>query len=129
LDSRKDNRNPKSMIDVSKIEATSFNRLNTDVHRPVRSHCPRRDMYKRNIDSPFSVHHYVGTKEQWDFRKDAREGMKQRSDSRFEEYTLVRSAVDESACSWLGDFCRENGLVAAQKLLKGVGNTTFTPVN
>jgi len=126
LDSRKDNRNPKSMIDVSKIEESSFSRLNTDAHRPVRSHCPRRDLYKKNADSPFCVHHYVGTKEQWEFRRDAREGMKQRSENRFLEYSQLKSAVDESACSWLKDFSDKFGLAGTQRLLQGVGNTTYS---
>jgi hypothetical protein len=74
LHNRKNNRNPKSMIDVSNIDESSFLRNNTDAHRPVRSVCPRRELYLLNRNSEFSVHHYIGTREQWDFRKDAREG-------------------------------------------------------
>jgi len=116
------------MIDVSKIQENSFSRANTDAHRPVRSHCPRRDMYKKNADSPFSVHHYVGTKEQWDFRRDAREGMKQRSESRFLEYSQLKNAIDESTCDWLHKFSDKYGLQRTQKLLLGVGNTTYKTV-
>eukprot|EP00980_Cylindrotheca_fusiformis_P017592 scaffold5517_cov135-Cylindrotheca_fusiformis.AAC.22 len=126
LHSRKDNRNPKSMIDVSKIERANFSRENTDAHRPVRSHCPRQDLYVLNRLSKFSVHHYVGTREQWSFRRDAREGMKQRTPSRFEEYNQVRHGLDDSVCGWLKDFCHTHGYEQARRWLEGVGNVSFS---
>jgi hypothetical protein len=113
------------MVDVSKIEKSNFSRLNTDAHLPVRSHCPRRDLYILNKFSKFSVQHYVGTQEQWNFREDAREGMKQRNPARFADYNQVRHAVDDSVCGWLKDFCDTHGYTQSRRWLEGVGNVSF----
>lgn len=120
-----DNRNPKSMVDVSKIGKANFSRMNTDAHRPVRSHCPRHDLYILNEFSKFSVHHYVGTQQQRNFRRDAREGMKQRAPSRFAEYNSVRHAIDSSVCGWLQDFSDMHGYKQSSRWLEGVGNVSF----
>ena len=124
LHSRKENRNPKSMINVALI--SNFSRQDTDAHRPVRSECPKRNLYVLNRASPFSVHHYIGTQEQWDFRKDARDGMKQRNPTKFSEYGTIRDERDDSICSWLHDFCQTYEYQQAKVWLQGVGNVSYT---
>lgn len=124
LHSRKENRHPKSMINVAKIG--NFSRLDTDAHRPVRSECPRRNMYIMNRNSPFSVHHYVGSREQFLFRKDARDGTETRSEERLSSYGRIHTEYDDSACRWLPSFSQRMGPKIARKLLDGVGNVSFS---
>jgi hypothetical protein len=127
LQDRKTNRNPKSMVNVKNIH--NFSRQDTDAHRPVRSACPQRDLYMLNRDSPFVVHHYIGTKEQYEFRKDARDGMKQRNPKRFAEYGQIKQGgKDDSICGWLDDFVGTHGYEQSRKWLEGVGNVSYTPV-
>jgi hypothetical protein len=123
---RKDNRNPKSMVDVSAIVA-NFSRKDTDAHRPVRSACPKRNMYIMNRDSPFVVHHYSGTLEQYNFRRDAREGLKQRNEQRYREYQQIHEAHDDTICDWVKSFVKANGFQQSKKWLGGVGNVSYTP--
>jgi hypothetical protein len=126
LHTRSDNKLPKSMINVGRI--ANFSRQDTDAHRPVRSECPRRNLYSLNKDSPFSVHHYVGSKEQFRFRKDARDGTKTRSDQQLVNYNRIKEDYDDSASGWLSFFVEDMGENTAKVLLEGVGNITFTPI-
>jgi len=124
LHDRKWNRNPKSIINVQRI--TEFSRQETDAHRPVRSACPQRGLYVQNKDSPLVVQHYIGTWEQYSFRKDARDGMKQRNAGRFEEHQLIRAMYDDTMCDgWLSELVRLRGIDHAQYLLEGVGDVHF----
>ena len=125
LHSRKENRHPKSIVNVKLI--SNFSRQDTDAHRPVRSECPRQNLYILNRASPLSVHHYIGTQAQWDFRKDAREGTKTRDQAKFEDYNKVRHDLDESVCGWLKDFTEQHGYSQAKSWLEGVGNVSYTP--
>ena len=84
-------------------------------------------MYVLYPDSPFSVHHYVGTQEQWDFRKDVRDGMKQKNPEKFTEYGQVHEEMDESICGWLAELCEKYGYEQATAWLQGVGNVNYTP--
>jgi hypothetical protein len=128
LHSRKHNRNPKSMIHLQRISqhSTNFSRQDTDAHRPVRSECPQRNLYILNRASPFSVHHYVGSPEQFQFRRDARDGTKTRSDERLKGYGQVRAEIDESATGWLKELCDTVGYEQAKLWLEGVGNVSYT---
>jgi hypothetical protein len=127
LGSRKANRLPKSMVDVSTIVGP-FDRQDTDAHRPVRSACPRRNLYTSNADSPLVVHHYVGSREQFLFRRDAREATEQRGEGRLGEYGLIRAGMDESITGWLDRFSNRVGHHEAGRLLRGVGNVSFSPI-
>lgn len=124
--SRQHNKLPKSMIHVGKI--ANFSREDTDAHRPVRSECPRRNLYTLHKDSPFVVHHYVGSDQQFRFRKDARDGTKTRSDQQLNNYNQIKEDYDESACSWISSFKERLGTSTAQALLEGVGDVNYTPI-
>jgi hypothetical protein len=126
LHDRKVNRNPKSMVNVGLIQ--NFSRADTDAHRPVRSACPKRNMYTLNKQSPWSVHHYVGSREQFEFRKDARDGLKQRNPQRLAEYGQIREARDESMIGWFEEFVLVHGMADAKRLIQGVGNVSYSPL-
>jgi hypothetical protein len=116
------------MIHLQRISqhSTNFSRQDTDAHRPVRSECPQRNLYILNRASPFSVHHYVGSPEQFQFRRDARDGTKTRSDERLKGYGQVRAEIDESATGWLKELCDTVGYEQAKLWLEGVGNVSYT---
>ena len=114
------------MVDVSAIK-TQFSRQDTDAHRPVRSVCPKRNMYIQNKDSPFVVHHYTGTLEQYNFRNDARAGLKQRNPKRYKEYQNIHDAYDDTICGWIQSFVAAYGAEQANIWLAGVGNVSYAP--
>ena len=124
LHNRKVNRNPKSIINVGLVQ--NFSRADTDAHRPVRSACPKRNMYILNKQSPWSVHHYVGSREQFYFRKDARDGLKQRGPQRLAEYGHIREASDKSMLGWFEAFVQVHGMAEAKRLIQGVGNVSYS---
>jgi hypothetical protein len=124
LHNRKVNRNPKSMVNVALVQ--NFSRADTDAHRPVRSACPKRNMYILNKQSPWSVHHYVGSREQFEFRKDARDGLKQRNPQRLAEYGQIREARDKSMIGWFEAFVQVHGMAEAKRLIQGVGNVSYS---
>jgi hypothetical protein len=124
LHNRKVNRNPKSMVNVGLVH--NFSRADTDAHRPVRSACPKRNMYILNKQSPWSVHHYVGSREQFEFRKDARDGLKQRDPQRLAEYGQIREASDKSMIGWFEAFVQVHGMAEANRLIQGVGNVSYS---
>ncbi len=124
--SRHHNKLPKSMIHVGKI--TNFSRQDTDAHRPVRSACPRRNLYTLPKDSPFVVHHYVGSRQQFRFRQDARDGTNTRSETQLNNYNQIHEDYDLSACAWIPQFVKQVGNQTAETLLEGVGNVDYTPL-
>lgn len=128
LHSRKDNRNPKSMVDLSLLESNhTFSRQDTDAHRPIRSVCLKQYMYIMNRNSPFVVHHYTGTIEQYNFRNDARAGLKQRNEQRYQEYQNIHDAYDDTISNWITSFITTYGLEQSNKWLLGVGNVSYVP--
>ena len=42
------------------------------IHRPIKSICTRRRLHIRRNDQVFVINHYLGTREQYFYRKDAR---------------------------------------------------------
>ena len=93
----------------------------------IESHLFSLVWYVSYRESPLSVHHYIGTQEQWDFRKDARDGMKQRNSNKFAEYGQIQHSYDTSICGWLRDFVKKYGKSQAQRWLDGVGNVSYRP--
>jgi hypothetical protein len=127
LNSRKVNKLPKSILDVSAIDF--FDRQDTDAHRPSRSSCPRGNLYTRVHASPLVIHHYVGSEEQFLFRKDARQQMDARSATKLEEYGRICGGMEEYIGEWLQEFVESHGVVEAQSLLNGVGNVSFSSIS
>jgi hypothetical protein len=97
----------------------------TDAHRPVRSECPQRNLYILSRVSPFSVHHYVGSVEQFQFRQDVRDGTKSRNDGQLEGYGQVQVKIDESATGWLKELCDKVGYKQAKIWLEGISNVSY----
>ena len=125
LHDRKTNRNPKSILQLQRI--SNFSRKETDAHLPVRSVCPKRNLYILNRDSPYVVHHYSGSVEQFQFRKDARTGTANRD--KIVGYSQIQHSVDlSSAQTWLPKFIKQvpGGIETARQLLDGVGNVSYT---
>jgi hypothetical protein len=75
----KHNKISKTLIDLSRVGRTQLKPV-TSIHRPIRELCGRRRLYILPRDQVFVIHHYLGSKEQYDYRNDSRTG-KERSDA------------------------------------------------
>ena len=125
LHSRKDNRNPKSIINLQQIPVQDLSREQTDAHRPVRTVCLKQHLYQLNRNSPWIIHHYIGTEQQYFFRNDARLGLKQRNRQRFQDYQHIQTAYDDSISGWLQHFVTTYGEKQSHLWLDGVGNVSI----
>lgn len=67
------NRISKTVIDVSRIHNRDLRPVDS-IHRPLRQYCGRRKLHIRAPDQLLLLHHYLGTWEQYNFRRDARQG-------------------------------------------------------
>jgi hypothetical protein len=125
LHNRKLNKLSKCMINVGLVH--NFSLADSNVHRPVRSACTRDNMYNiLNKQSPWSIHHYVGTREQRVFRKDARDGLIQRSHQLLAQCGQIREARDKSMIGWFEAFAQVHGMAEAKRLIQGVGNVSYS---
>lgn len=69
------NRISKTIIDLSRISYTElYNHfpIVESIHKPLPLHCARRKLHIRSTQQIFIIHHYLGTYEQYTFRKDSR---------------------------------------------------------
>ena len=77
------NRISKTVIDVSRIAQDSDLRPVDSIHRPLKQYCGRRKLHIRAPDQLLLIHHYLGTWEQYNFRRDARQGNERSRKVRF----------------------------------------------
>ena len=107
----------KSFLDLSRVSFGELHVGNTNPHRPVKNHCSKADGYSFVNLSPFSVYHYAGTFEQFNYRVDGRTSRTRRIyDKRYFEHRY-----EDSAKFWLEGFVGEVGSRLATILLEGVG--------
>ena len=113
----------KSIVDVSSIPWTEFRDGNHNPHRPVKTVCPKRYAAQRNGDSPYVVHHYVGSWEQFSFRQDSRQT---RTMERYQRLNYTRQYYNHHATFWLPQFAKQvGGVKRARELLNGIGSVIF----
>ena len=85
------------------------------------------ERYVLNRESPFVVHHYTGSIEQYNFRRDARDGLKQRNSDKYREYQQIHDGYDDTIADWVLDFFQTYGEQQTRFWLEGVGNVSYTP--
>ena len=112
----------KCLLDVSRVSAKlHLTPSEINIHRIVRSLCPRENMYISHQDSSFVVNHYTGSWEQWSFRNDPRsKGEGLRTKEIFEKMH-VDFGQDDSAREWLLGFFQKAGGDLASALLEDAG--------
>jgi hypothetical protein len=112
----------KNMIDLSRVNATHIPEA-SDPHRPIKSVCLDRDDRSDVDTSLFVAHHYLGTWEQFTYRKDARLSDKRYKGWRMKEYGKRKAGdlVSDHARPWLAGFVRAVGQEEAARLLHRVG--------
>jgi hypothetical protein len=119
---KKVNKISKSILDVSRVASDLF--VPTEqvmVHLPSKMHCHgghgEKHLWALNSYSPFVIHHYAGTWEQWSHRKDTR-GRRTR-----ENYAklMYNKTTDDAIRPWLQDFVNHVGWWKARRLLWKVG--------
>jgi hypothetical protein len=119
LDNFKVNRHPKGIIDVSRVQVPLIPEMTVEIHSPVRQYC--NNLHTTNSKSSFVVHHYIGSWEQWGFRKDPR-----RTKHLYDQKTYNQGEEDHIR-PWLHGFVNQVGLEMASLLLQGVGKVENEP--
>jgi hypothetical protein len=117
------------LLDVSRIPPNDFDPHNTNAHRPLKTVCSKRNMFVPFANSPFVLHHYAGTLEQFLFRtNDARDWT--RVTSAYQEkynFTSHEKQVqrqiygNDHARYWFKEFVHVMGEEMARNLLQGAG--------
>jgi hypothetical protein len=117
--SKKVNKISKSILDVSRVASNLF--VPTEqvmVHLPSKLHCGREEhLWVLNSYSPFVIHHYAGTWEQWSHRKDTRG---RRTLDKYKKL-LYNKTTDDDIRPWLRGFVDYVGWWRARTLLWRVG--------
>ena len=67
------NRISKTLIDLSRVSWEELQPIDS-IHRPIKSLCGHRKLHIRKSEQALVIHHYLGTKEQYLYRDDARQG-------------------------------------------------------
>jgi hypothetical protein len=118
------NKISKCILDVSRVHSSLIiPKKQVMVHMPIRRYCKEEDLGILNARSPLVVHHYGGTWEQWSHRQQDSRGKRTRE--AFDKMKYGNKA-DDSIRAWLEGFVQQVGLVAAQRLLQGVGQVPRT---
>jgi hypothetical protein len=78
--------------------------------------CDRQLRSVTNAQSPFVIHHYVGSWEQWGYRNDTR-----RTKQAWLDMKAIANDYDDTILPWLKDFVDLLGMDKAKILLEGVG--------
>lgn len=112
----------KTMIDLSRINASDIP-IKSDPHRPIPSVCRDR-LDKSDIGtSLFVAHHYLGTWEQFTYRKDSRLSDVKYKKWRMKEYGNRKQGnlLSDDARPWIRGFVEAVGEEEAARLLYRVG--------
>ena len=111
----------KAIIDVSRAGDLTNVHPMTEIncHRPLKRICPKPWILYRH--SPFVVHHYTGTLEQYLYRKDPRTNWT-RTLSKWQEFNFSEEFSNTHAMGWLPGFISSvGGYEVANELLKDAG--------
>jgi hypothetical protein len=115
---KKINKIGKAMIDLSRVDSDLFlPTIQVMVHLPIKQYCNGQDLWLLNSWSPFIMHHYGGTWEQWSHRKDSR-GIRTRENY---DKMAYNKGTDDNIRPWLSHFVQHVGYAVAKDLLRGVG--------
>lgn len=115
------NKAGKALVDVSGISNDLLTLEQIDVHRPVNDLCSADDMWIQNQESPWIVHHYVGSLDQFTFRSDPR--LERQGQEKYEAYREVdygRLSLERTS-HWLHLLVDALGPEKVARLLEGVG--------
>lgn len=119
------NKAGKSMLNISRIPRNLLELENINVHRPIKQLCTVSGMWVPLKESPFLLHHYIGSEEQWLYREDVR-GKRTKE---VHETLKVNHTYDETKHTWVEDFVEIVGIDKAELLLKGVGRVEESSIN
>jgi hypothetical protein len=113
----------KNVLDVARVSDYDLreNGGNGNPHRPIRTNlCPRESLRQSHQESPYLVHHYPGTYEQFTYRH-GKEERTVRSKQRYSEHNYTYQWSNNNARHWLERFIEIVGPALAHKLLEGLG--------
>mmetsp|Transcript_18631 Transcript_18631/g.40344 ORF Transcript_18631/g.40344 Transcript_18631/m.40344 type:complete len:500 (+) Transcript_18631:53-1552(+) len=118
----------KVAIDLSRLRLIDIDRPDNsgNPHRPL-AFCSRKNIYLDEQRTPFVVHHYMGTEEQWFHRSSDKRGTGFRK-ARYEDFnSKVGVAETDAIRPWLKGFVDTMGKELASRLLSGVGSLEVLP--
>ena len=126
------NKAGKAMIDISRVSSKLIYFDNINTHRPIKTICTNdiRHMWLPIKESPFVVHHYIGTQEQFLYRDDIRQDKRTLQNYNNITNTILLLQQQEqqqqtrttTTSLWLQNFVTMvGGYKNASFLLKGVG--------
>lgn len=120
----------KNLVDVSQIDVHEIPSQVPNVHHVLPGHCPESNGGNRIKERGtwLSINHYLGTFEQFSFRRDPRDDIVGRKKRNYEMWSTLgqdppADTYDEESVSWLKGFVDDVGPIEAQILLKDVGVT------
>lgn len=116
---------PKNFLDLSSVDDSILPMAKTHQHRVIPEICAEAGHTWTRKNSLLQIYHYLGTKEQFNFRNDSRLSLKDAGrNNRFDRYIGQSIGKADDARPWLSLFLKLVGKKDALYLLDGLGRTT-----
>jgi hypothetical protein len=116
----------KSIVDLSRVQSASIfdnPRMTVNPHYAIKPLCMAKHEKSKNVmyrHAPFVAYHYLGTFEQWSYRKDARATVRlNRTEHAI--FQQLAEGENDSMRPWLNNFVSKEGDEIAHALLEGAG--------
>lgn len=130
------NKISKVILDMSQVPWEDLVPVES-IHRPIKSMCSQWKLHINISDSILVINHYLGSWEQYEYRKDARiatvaEENRNKGSSaaipgggrgrqQYDKHKMVNATTSNEILPWLKGFVKATGRAPAETLLKGVG--------
>ena len=92
-----------------------------DPHFPLPNICAKGSIFLSERHAPLIANHYMGTREQWNFRSNDSRGAECLRDLFDHQNNIVGKHHSDDVVPWLEGFVNSTGMEEATRLLEGVG--------
>jgi len=100
-----------------------------DPHIPLPNICAKGSIFLSERHAPLLANHYMGTKEQWNYRSNDSRGAECLRDLFDHQNNIVGKYYSDVLFPWLEGFVNSAGLEEASRLLEGVGELEPKPAD
>ena len=115
----------KTIIDLAALSLEDLeaeaNEGGGDPHFPLPNICAKGSIFLSERHAPLLANHYMGTREQWNFRSNDSRGAECLRDLFDHQNNIVGKYHSDEVVPWLEGFVNSTGLEEASRLLEGVG--------